>query len=149
MEKKFALSFRYGLRDLRNQRGLFEIYVRSLLDEVAVEVSTLLASRVVFEWHKDILTVCCPLTGVSHDIAKLTALDDRDTSDHWAPIFCLKVCVGGEFPQWECRDESQIPDALRGMVSDRHVARLVAKLGKLRTGDLSEFFDLFLPIPEE
>ena len=149
MEKMFALSFRYGLRDLRNQRKLFEIYVRSLLDEVSVEVSTLLTMHVVFDWQKDILTVRCPLTGGSHDIAKLTVLDDRDSSGHWAPIFCLRVCMGGEDPQWECRYESSIPYALRGMVSDRHVARTVAKLGKLRTEDSSEFSDIVLPIPEE
>lgn len=141
--------FRQGLRFLRDQRGVFEIYVRSVLEDMSVEVSKMLLSAVVFQWRKGTLGVYCPTTGFGRDFAKLTVLDGHGDNNQWTPILRLEVTLGGGDGHWEIDSDSLVEDTFAGMLQYPPVAKMLAHLGKLRSDDQSRFVDIALPLPGE
>lgn len=140
---KYITSFQQGLEFLQDQRAVFELTVRALLDTVSKEVSKMLLNEVVFQWHGDVLRVYCPRTGVARDFTHLTILDHRDDSGRWSPVVCLRALGAGRGVGWELKSISHLEEALAGMLAVPEVARSIAIVGGLG------FADLVLPLSEE
>jgi hypothetical protein len=144
----YRASFQRGLSFLRNQRRLFEIFVQSVLDDLAGEISGMLLNEIVFQWRKGVLGIYCPHTGEGRDFARLTLLDGRDAAGGWEPVLCLLLTDGTRERKWEVTSRGLVEETFSGMVACPSVARMLARVGGLRTADQSEFADVVLPLGE-